>query len=268
MKKNILFLGLMSITSSVFAYDKQMDIGFKIIDIDDTVIDSNYEVHTQGTFYFEPVQNKKGPWNELAFLGKHSNITTYYDYAYLDSHTIDEISLETDQHAFGLGFEYFKNQYYVELGLSYDKFAMTLNVPEFRDNAHNDTLNFRALVGSFLLPDFLVAVGLDGYNNDYYDDTRLALKAKYVTALDAQNFLNVEANAEFGDEDNIMLAADYYPNRQVSVGLAYQITDTDYMDEVLQIRSQYFFNPKFALSGIVGLGSDVQFFSLIANMRF
>ena len=268
MQKTAVLLGLLGFCTHGFAYDKQVDVGFKIIDIDEQIIDSHYEVHTHGTFYFDQVQTKAGPWNELAFLGKHSNFSLLYDYQYLDTHTIDDISIETDQHTLGAGLQYFQNDLYAELALSYDQYAATLDVPELRGKAHDDNLNYRALVGYFPAPDLLLAAGIDGYNGDSGDDTRLALKAKYVTALSASTFMNLEAQAEFGDDDDLYIAADYYPNRQVSIGLGYRASDLSYEDEVLQIRSQYFFNPQFALTGVVGLGSDVQLFSLTANLRF
>lgn len=268
MQKTLLFLGALGFCTQSFAYDKQFDMGFKIIDIDTPLIDSHYEVHTHGTFYFDPVQTQKGPWNELAFLGKNSNFSLIYDYTYIDSNTFDDLSIETDLHTLGLGLEYFQDQLYGELALSYDQAAVTVDVGELRGKDHEDGLNYRALIGYFPAPDFLLAAGLDGYNNDVEDDTRVAFKAKYVTALNNMSFVNVEAEAAFGDNDDVFIAADYYPNRQVSVGLGYRVADADDEDEVLQIRSQYFFNPKFALTGVVGFGSDVQLFSLTANMRF
>lgn len=270
MKHCLLFLACLTAASSSFAYDKQFDLGFRVFDLDEPGIDSNYDVDTKATFYFQDVNTgTAGPLNELAFLGKHSNLSAFYTYQYLDTKTFDGMSGETDGHDVGLGLEYFFSPYYVEAALSKSRYTVTLNDENTatRAKADDDMFNYRALVGYFPAQNLLLAAGIDGFNGDYEDDTRLAVKGKYVAPLANTRFLNIEADAAFGDQDHAFIATDYYLNRQVSIGLAYMSSDLYLEDEIVQIRSQYFFTPNFAISGVIGFGSDTHLLGLKANMR-
>ena len=82
-------------------------------------------------------------------------------------------------------------------------------------------------------------------------------------------FLNVEADAAFGDEDEVTIAADYYFDPAFRLEATYHIQD-DAEDDVdfFSIRSKYFINSNFAVGGEVGFGDDVQAFNINATYRF
>ncbi|WP_445660529.1 hypothetical protein [Acinetobacter sp. F16] len=82
-------------------------------------------------------------------------------------------------------------------------------------------------------------------------------------------FLNVEADGAFGDEDEVTIAVDYYFDPAFSLGAAYHIQD-DGEDEVdfFSIPSKYFINANFAVGGEVAFGDDVLTFNINATYRF
>ncbi|WP_214646288.1 hypothetical protein [Acinetobacter terrestris] len=82
-------------------------------------------------------------------------------------------------------------------------------------------------------------------------------------------FLNVEVDGVFGDEDEVTIAADYYFDQAFSLGAAYNIQD-DAEDDVdfFSIHSKYFINSNFAVGGEVGFGNNVQAFNINATYRF
>ena len=80
MKRSLLALALATMATSSFAYDAQMDGGFTYFDIDQEDVKNAGQFDVKGTFYFEPVQTKNGPFNEAAFLGNNSNVYGEYNY--------------------------------------------------------------------------------------------------------------------------------------------------------------------------------------------
>ena len=82
-------------------------------------------------------------------------------------------------------------------------------------------------------------------------------------------FLNVEVDGVFGDEDEITVGADYYFDPTFRLEATYHIQD-DAEDDVdfFSIHSQYFINSNFAVGGEVGFGDDVQVFNINATYRF
>lgn len=116
----------------------------------------------------------------------------------------------------------------------------------------------------------LFAAGIDGYQGDTdLEDNRFAVRAKYVVPMSQGQFLNLEADGAFGDEDEITIDTDYYFDPTFSLGTANNIQD-DGEDDVdfFSIRSKYFINSNFAVGGEVGFGDDVQAFNINATYRF
>ncbi|MEZ2902587.1 hypothetical protein ACBQ24_07545 [Acinetobacter terrestris] len=82
-------------------------------------------------------------------------------------------------------------------------------------------------------------------------------------------FLNVEVDGVFGDEDEITVGADYYFDPTFRLEATYHIQD-DAKDDVdfFSIHSQYFINSNFAVGGEVSFGDDVQVFNINATYGF
>lgn len=267
------------IASSSFTYDAQIDTGFSYFDRDDDITDAEGQFDLKGTFYFNPVIVKNAPLNEAAFLGHNSNASLSYSYNYWDSKTVlddlrNNVSQESKAHHIGAGIEYFVEQFYlngqVGFGQAKDetKIQSVLGSAKYKEDY--DATTYRALVGYMPISNLLLATGIDGYQGDEdNDDNRFALAAKYVAPVGQGQFINLEADAAWGDVDNINLAADYYFDPAFSFGLAYNIEDDGNEDiDFFSVRSKYFLNPNFAVGGAVGFGDDVQGFNLNATLRF
>jgi hypothetical protein len=133
-----------------------------------------------------------------------------------------------------------------------------------------DATTYRTLVGYMPISNLLLATGVDDYQGDEdNDDNRFALAAKYVAPVGQGQFINLEADAAWGDIDHINLAADYDVDPTFSCGLAYPIEDDgDSNTDFFSVRSKYFLYPNFAVGGAVGFGDDVQGFNSNATLRF
>lgn len=285
MKRSFLALLLAAMTSSSFAYIAQIDAGYTYTNHDDDYTDSDHRLNLLGTFYFEPVPSSKGPLNEGAFLNHASNVYGAYDYTQLksDRYSIqDQMGFmgtqkdEFQNHNFVVGLEYFYEQFYfnADIGMNHEKYQEKEQFSYGSDYNKDeyDRTNYRALVGYMPMSNLLLAVGVDGYNGDDEDDedNAVALKAKYVFPVgNADQYINLEADGAFGDEDNITVGGDYYFNKAFSLGAAYNFEDNGDDDvDYFSIRSKYFLNDMFAVGGAIGFGDDVQAFNVNGTLRF
>ena len=130
-----------------------------------------------------------------------------------------------------------------------------------------------AEVGYLPAPGLLIAAGLKGYDNDYDDGVDPTLRAKYVTSLSNGKDINLEAGAGFGDLDEYNLAADYFIDKTLSLGVDYYSKDRDYGDtNEFGINARKFFTPQVSLEGRVGFGevgnNDYNKFGVAAKYRF
>lgn len=275
MKRSLLALALATMATSSFAYDAQMDGGFTYFDIDQEDVKNAGQFDVKGTFYFEPVQTKNGPFNEAAFLGNNSNVYGEYNYHYTNGKTYHladgEYSFDDEIFNLSAGVEYFYNQFYAnaQLGYAQNKYEITEADEKSKDDY--DITTYRALVGFLPMSNLLLAVGVDGYQGDENDDeANFAVKAKYVTSI-SQNgqYLNFEADATFGDLDQVTLGTDYYFNQAFSLGAAYTLQDDNEDDiDFFSVRSKYFINQNLAIGAEVGFGDDVQGIHVNTTVRF
>ena len=279
MKQVLASLALALMASSSFAYDAQIDTGFSYFDRDDDITDAEGQFDLTGTVYFNPVIAKNAPLNEAAFLGHDSNVSLSYNYNYWDSKTLSDdlgnnVSQESKAHHIGVGIEYFVEQFYLNGQVGFrqakdeTKIQSVLGSAKYKDDY--DATTYRALVGYMPISNLLLATGIDSCQGDEdNDDNRFALVAKYVAPVGQGQFINLEADAAWGDVDNINLAADYYFDPAFSFRLTYHIEDDgDDNTDFFSVRSKYFLNPNFAVGGAVGFGDDVQGFNLNATLRF
>ncbi|MCU4494290.1 hypothetical protein KTI63_17710 [Acinetobacter guillouiae] len=290
MKQSLLFFALTAISCSSFAYNVQFDAGFRSFDYDNNYIDQDYQADIKGKYYFDPVQIKNNPLNEAAFLGRNSNVYGGYAYRTIESQdylTYDPLSTSTfyelarakdekDLHYFTGGLEYFHEQFYLngEIGLGIVKIKSNINSNYGSVRYKNDynVTTYRALVGYMPISNLLIAAGVDGFSGDKYldDETDFAAKIKYVMPI-GQNghYLNLEANGVFGDENNVIFAADYYLTRAFSIGSAYSLKDDDESNNnFLWFRSKYFVNENVAIGAEAGFSSGMNLFNVNGTFRF
>ncbi len=285
MKRSLLTLALATVASSSFAYDAQLDGGFSYFDHDNNFIKTDDQFNIQGTYYFNPVQTKTGPYNEAAFLGHNSNVYAKYTYNYMESKDhMEDIGNgyttakdEREIHHIVGGLEYYYEQFYVngEIGFGRLKDQTEYRVANTKATLKNDydVTTYRAMVGFTPISNLLVAAGVDGYYGEDSgdDDAAFAIKAKYVAPIGPSGqYLNLEADGKFGDTDYYEIGADYYLNKAFSLGAAYERQKEKESKAVdyFTLRTKYFINDAAAVGAAIGFGDDVQVFNINGTLRF
>lgn len=250
-KKVILATLLATSFGSAHAYQAEVGGTINVYDFDEVDTETGFAV--DGTYYFNPVQVKNNPLNEAAFLDRASNVNAEISYIDLDF---------ADKTTFGAGIEYFvpNSDFYLSADIGHSTVKA--------DGLDNDnTLNYRAEVGYLPVPGLLVAVGLDGHDNDYDDNVDPTLRAKYVTQV-GQFDMNFEADATFGDDNAYGLGTDLYLDKTFSVGLAYAGSDADNSDDVFTLRAKKFFTPQISLEGSVAFPDEANIYGIRGAYRF
>ena len=248
-------LSALAITGTANAYQAEIGASAGLIDPDNASSSGSFGV--DGTYYFNPVQTRNAPLAEAAFLDRASNVNAKYQY--------DELGND-ERHQYGVGAEYF---------VPNSDFYLSGNVSghDLKDNddLNNDLTTYGAEVGYLPAPGLLIAAGLKGWDNDRDDGVDPTLRAKYVTTLSNGKDINLEAGAAFGDLDEYNLAADYFIDKTLSVGVDYYSNDINDNDE-FGVSARKFFTPQVSLEGRVGFGevgnADYNRFGVAAKYRF
>ena len=245
-------------TGTAHAYQAEVGGSYTYTDWDD--FDSTNNFGVDGTYYFNPVQTRNAPLAEAAFLNRASNVNAKIDYA-------SNSGVKNSE--YGAGVEYFvpNSDFYLSGRLGRTELEVD-NTPVDRK-----VTTYGAEVGYLPAPGLLIAAGLKGYDNDYNDGVDPTLRAKYVTSLSNGKDINLEAGAGFGDLDEYNLAADYFIDKTLSLGVDYYSKDRDYGDtNEFGINARKFFTPQVSLEGRVGFGedgnNDYNKFGLAAKYRF
>ena len=248
-------LSALAITGTANAYQAEIGASAGLIDPDNGSSSGSFGV--DGTYYFNPVQTRNAPLAEAAFLDRASNVNAKYQY--------DELGND-ERHQYGVGAEYFvpNSDFYLSGNVGRDDI-------KFDRGGDFDTTVYGAEVGYLPAPGLLIAAGLKGYDNDNEDGVDPTLRAKYVTTLSNGKDINLEAGAAFGDLDEYNLAADYFIDKTLSVGVDYYNNDLRESNE-FGINARKFFTPQVSLEGRVGFGEDSgvdnNSFGLAAKYRF
>ena len=220
----------------------QSDVGAQVSRAD---IDGSSKINTVGVFgsyYFDSVNTANVPLAEAAYLGKNSN-----------AHASAARSSGGGDHAnaFSLGAEFYipENFLYVDVGatrVTYDG---------------NDNNDWYTAVG--VTPIDGLRVSTTYAHDEGYDAN---IQAKYVTALGAGEFINVEA--EFFDHDDSSyksVAADYYFDTTLSIGG--QI-ENRYSDNAYTLRGRKFFTQDVSGQLSYTDAPNGNIISVGANIRF
>ncbi|WP_179999136.1 putative porin [Acinetobacter sp. YH12239] len=250
-------LSALAVTGTANAYQAEVGASAGLIDPDNGSTSGSFGV--DGTYYFQPVQTRNAPLAEAAFLDRASHVNAKYQYS--------EVG-DDERHQYGVGVEYFvpNSDFYVSGNVGRDDRKFDIG-PDFDETVYG------AEVGYLPAPGLLIAAGLKGYDNDYDDGVDPTLRAKYVTTLSNGKDINLEAGAAFGDLDEYNLAADYFIDKTLSVGVDYYSKDTGPADtNEFGVSARKFFTPQVSLEGRVGFGelanNDYNKFGLAAKYRF
>ena len=248
-------LSALAVTGTANAYQAEVGASAGLIDPDNGSSSGSFGV--DGTYYFNPVQTRNSPLAEAAFLDRASNVNAQFNY--------DEVG-DAEATKYGVGAEYYvpNSDFYVSGNVARQDI-------EFANGADFDTTLYGAEIGYLPAPGLLIAAGLKGYDNDYDDGVDPTLRAKYVTTLSNGKAVNLEAGAAFGDLDEFNLAADYFIDKSLSVGVDYYNNDLNDNNE-FGVNARKFFNQQVSLEGRVGFGeagsNDYNKFGLAAKYRF
>lgn len=243
--------------TAAHAYQAEIGASAGVIDPDFGGTSGSFGV--DGKYYFNPVQTRNSPLAEAAFLDRASNVSAQYQY--------DEIGND-DRHRYGVGAEYFvpNSDFYLSGNVGRDDVKRDVG-------PNSDQTVYGAEIGYLPAPGLLIAAGLKGYDNDYDDGVDPTLRAKYVTTLSNGKDINLEASAGFGDLDEYNLAADYFIDKTLSVGVDYASKDLGPTDtNEFGISARKFINQQVSLEGRVGFGevgnNDYNKFGVAAKYRF
>jgi len=249
LKKIALATALVATFGTTHAY--QTEIGGTIALVDPDHADTSTGFAIDGTYYFNPVQIKNSPLNEAAFLNRASNVNAEISYLDYDAYDVT---------TFGVGVEYYvpNSDFYVSGNIG--------QVSEDTPLGDFDTTVYSAEVGYLPAPGLLVALGLQGYDNDAGDDIDPTIRAKYVTQVSGYD-MNFEGGATFGDLDAYNLAADLYLDKTLSVGLGFSDSDLEGSD-VFTIRAKKFFTQQVSVEGSVNFADDANIFAVRGAYRF
>ncbi len=249
-KKIALATALIAGLGNAYAYQTEVGASYHIVDYDNAGTGNTFGV--DGTYYFNPVQEKNYPLNEAAFLNRASNVSL--NASYTDGSPTDETTVNG-------GIEYFvpNSDFYVGAGVGYQNWDFP--------TGDLDRVVYNAEVGYLPAPGLLVAAGIIGYDDDYNDDIDATLRAKYVTNLSGYD-MNFEANTSFGSVDHYGVAADLYLDKTLSVGLGYNSDFDRVSDDVITVRAKKFFNQQVSLEGGIGFGDDDTTYGIRGGYRF
>lgn len=221
MKLKILVATCAVLASGVAVADSyQAEVGATVARIDNDGVSSNEKFYgLNGAYYFEAVNTANVPLAEAAYLGKNTNAHAQYGRTSFGG---------THNDFYEIGAEI----YIPESFLYFDAAVLR---DKYEGNSDND---WYGRVGVTPIDGLLVSTGY--YHDDGYD---FNVKAKYVTALGSDEFINVEAEFIDNDADYKMVGGDYYLDTTFSVGGMIESVDSD---NQFTVRSRKFFNDQIS----------------------
>ncbi|NHB56856.1 putative porin [Acinetobacter sp. 194] len=288
LKKIALLSALTMCMGSSFAYQAEVGGSYNYVDYDtdpSESIDDQY-FGIDGTYYFNRVEVKNNPFNEAAFLNRASNINAKIihndtDIKFSDSSL--DLNLENGSTLYQVGIEYFipNSNFYVNAHIGNIRNKQHVDFIEYPEDENDEpiythihsvksnVITYSAEIGYLPISNLLIAAGFTGFDGDNGDDIDPTLRAKYVTPIGSYD-LNLEANAQFGDDTIYNLGADLYLNKTLSIGFAY----TDNSDELIglndlfTIRAKKFFTQNVSLEAKADFGDDVTQYGIRFGYRF
>jgi hypothetical protein len=226
-------------------YQSELSAGYVDIDVDNSSADG-YGVVLEGKYHFSPVNTANNPLAEAAFIEKSSNV-----YVQLGTAELKDAGQKIDFYERSIGIDlYIPNSiFYLGAGVSESKVRSTpgLGVSSDWDSSWFVKAGVAPITGLLVWSEFEEDVDISDQWN---------INGKYVLPLSGEQALNLEASYEKSKlgftDDTISMAADYYIDRNLSVGGGFVNTsyaanvsnnsETDYF-----LRARNFFTDKASL---------------------
>lgn len=208
-------------------YQSELSAAYADIDISDDA-EEGYFVGLEGKYYFAPVDTGNHPLAEAAFIEKASNV-----YVGLGNFEFKEAGERLDLYQRSIGVDFYipSTMFYLGAGVNESKSKYTSSGEFGGDSSKWDSAWFvkagiAPVTGLLIWTEFNENVDL----SEQWD-----INGKYVMPLSGDQALNIEASYEKSDidlaSDTITGAADYYLDRNLSVGAGFINMSFDNSDE-------------------------------------
>jgi len=271
MKKTLLAASVaaLAFAPAAYAQNYQMEGGihYNYVDIDGPGSLSSDNFGLDFTYHLEEVSTAGHPLQEAGFLERSTNVGASYNNWSGD---------RTKGNIFSLNGEAFIEDFYVSANVDINSWNKS-----YRDD---DTTDFGIKAGFLPMNGLLLTLGYNleekagdtKPNGKVKDLGTISLGGKFVTPLDGEMALNLEAEVGFQDDDNdtvvYTLGGDLYFNHAVSAGLWLSDSDADGAKTEVGIRGNYFVTPLVSLNAhftnnYENVKKDTAF-GLGANLRF
>lgn len=240
---NLTTLLLLSVTTAQ-AY--QVEITNKIEYYDAELNDGNINGSISGTYYFNELNNTKGPLAEAAFLNQASNVSLAYNYGQISSdikflnYKIGKI--KSEQQSYGIKAETYLPTPWVPvyLNASYHHAINELNTQiNSKQSKKNDQGDRYALeVGAMLSPNFLVSLGYTSVADNESLDTFNIINHGLMNAL-------MESRTIDSKKDAITVRTKYVgPIQGTDMSLGFEASLISAEDTMYQLTSDLYLTPK------------------------
>lgn len=224
-------------------FQSELSAGYADIDINDSDADGS-AVALEGKYYFSPVNTANHPLAEAAFIEKSSNV-----YVNLGTGEFKGSGSKLDIYTREIGVDFYipNSIFYLGLGAEEVKAKTSPGASSGWESSWSVKAGVAPITGLLVWSEFVEDVDVSDQWN---------INGKYVLPLAGEQALNLEASYEkskLGFADNtISMAADYYIDRNLSIGAGFTNTsydsainssaDTDYF-----VRARNFFTDKASL---------------------
>lgn len=233
-------------------YQSEISANYADVDVSDSS-EEGYIVNLEGKYYFAPVDTANHPLAEAAFIEKASNA-----YLNLINYEFKENGDRLDIYQRSLGIDFYipNTMFYLGAGIEEYKSKYTWPSDDYSDSGSSSTQWDSAW---FVKAGIAPVTGLlvwSEFTEDVDVSDEWNINGKYVIPLAGEHALNIEASYENSYDviDTITVAADYYVDRNLSLGAGFinrsyddgEFSDngssTDYL-----IRARQFFTDNASL---------------------
>lgn len=258
MKKTLLAASVaaLAFAPAAYAQNYQMEGGFSYVHLDDDGFKGD-AFALDFTYHLDQVNTQGKPLAEAAFLDRSTSV--YGQLTHIDNDWDDFQNL-------GIGVEAFIEDFYVNANITRN----------FLPSGTSDTTDFGVRLGFLPTDGLLLTLGYDlledGNEWEGKDLGVVSLGGKYVTPLDGEMALNVEAEIGFADDNDdtvvYTLGGDLYFNSAISAGLWLADSDQSGSKTLVGVRGKYFVTPLVSVEAAYSKQDKVDTFGLRAALRF
>ncbi|HWV16531.1 MAG TPA: putative porin [Cellvibrio sp.] len=244
--KNFVFFGIACFSGGVLADSYRADIHALAYHSDYDNAGASETYGLLGGFYFSEVETANTPLAEAAFMGRNGA-------AYAEAYRTSWLGYDFESYKVGANYFLSEASLYFNVEAAQSKFESK----EYGSDLNND---WNATLGVTPTDGLLVFTSYD--RDDGYDAN---LAVKYVTALGADNFINIQASVADQEEGiYTLMGADYYFDHSLSIGGIFGNGDSD---TTYQLRARKFFTEQFS-AGLSYTNGDNSFSSVMLDAGF